>query len=692
MRHVFRGNGVPDFTPTALGQHYIDTSTAIHYNSVGVTGPKDWKAGGGSSSGPTYLSNLVNAQVYLTHALYKERMTEQVMALLPSSVYDEEGNFIDPNMSLGVDMMVSGIMTEHFRKFSSGAVVDLSHGTSHLHSVTDKQTAHLSIRSGVDPSIKYTTDVYPISEHGRDIRYAAYPHGLLVWDEVTGVVWFTDTPHNPMNGKLHKTKIDLQSGETLSDATLSKGYRMMMLTSAGRCVMADVEWGFRDFDIIDDWTVVGLTNEEISDTVSFGDFHRGVGDDEVFLHYAGSVYYTPDGGSSWFNVGLPSLEDGRVWARFHKVHGFKSQTYLLGHQADQSGPHLQTVHRFDAVNKTWTLVHSYINNTINSSGWYGADEETCIVGSGEEETADGVTTTYAYQTTDGDTWERVALALDPGTPMYFHTGSWYYSGTWQFHISERDLFRSNDGVNWECVGQLPTRPANQNFVMIPIEERLSWDVELESCIGLLGYQRDHGFSVHSYEPDFTPEPSVMETEPLLYIHWFQGTLDIHVMIPDRLERPEDESLEDDPMSMWLPKLKTDVVNYEVLVQLPGMPEGIHPKLIHIKHYTRMVEEMMEPNFDPGEFTLLTRNNTLEQTAPDENMKYNEILFGHIKPKYTKINSLEPTDGYLTPGQVSNEVVCLNVRTFAYNWFHTYSATVEMVPFGSATVEMVPIGR
>lgn len=50
MQHVLKGQGAPTEAPTALGQHYIDTTTGTHYNSVGTASVSDWKAGGGASS------------------------------------------------------------------------------------------------------------------------------------------------------------------------------------------------------------------------------------------------------------------------------------------------------------------------------------------------------------------------------------------------------------------------------------------------------------------------------------------------------------------------------------------------------------------------------------------------------------------------------------------------------------------
>lgn len=49
-QHVFSGSGAPATTPTAIGQHYIDTTGGMSYISVGTTSPADWSAGGGGSA------------------------------------------------------------------------------------------------------------------------------------------------------------------------------------------------------------------------------------------------------------------------------------------------------------------------------------------------------------------------------------------------------------------------------------------------------------------------------------------------------------------------------------------------------------------------------------------------------------------------------------------------------------------
>lgn len=51
-QHIFTGAGAPSSTPTALGQHYIDTTNDDSYISVGTASSADWQltAGGGGTT------------------------------------------------------------------------------------------------------------------------------------------------------------------------------------------------------------------------------------------------------------------------------------------------------------------------------------------------------------------------------------------------------------------------------------------------------------------------------------------------------------------------------------------------------------------------------------------------------------------------------------------------------------------
>jgi len=54
--HVFYGSGAPTSTPTAVGQHYVDTLNGTSYLSVGTTSSSDWKLAGAAGSGSSAIA------------------------------------------------------------------------------------------------------------------------------------------------------------------------------------------------------------------------------------------------------------------------------------------------------------------------------------------------------------------------------------------------------------------------------------------------------------------------------------------------------------------------------------------------------------------------------------------------------------------------------------------------------------
>lgn len=41
-RHIYTGTTAPNFSPTEIGQHYVDTATGQQYQSKGIASPSDW--------------------------------------------------------------------------------------------------------------------------------------------------------------------------------------------------------------------------------------------------------------------------------------------------------------------------------------------------------------------------------------------------------------------------------------------------------------------------------------------------------------------------------------------------------------------------------------------------------------------------------------------------------------------------
>jgi hypothetical protein len=49
-RHIYLGTNAPNFAPTGIGHHYIDTVAKKPYVSVGTTSSADWSEGGGGGA------------------------------------------------------------------------------------------------------------------------------------------------------------------------------------------------------------------------------------------------------------------------------------------------------------------------------------------------------------------------------------------------------------------------------------------------------------------------------------------------------------------------------------------------------------------------------------------------------------------------------------------------------------------
>lgn len=67
-QHIFSGAGAPSTTPTAIGQHYIDTTNKISYISVGTTSSTDWESSDSASEMAAHLAESDPHPQYLTTA------------------------------------------------------------------------------------------------------------------------------------------------------------------------------------------------------------------------------------------------------------------------------------------------------------------------------------------------------------------------------------------------------------------------------------------------------------------------------------------------------------------------------------------------------------------------------------------------------------------------------------------------
>lgn len=67
-QHIFTGAGAPATTPTALGQHYIDTTNGASYISVGTTSSSDWETSDATAAIAAHVAAGDPHPQYLTSA------------------------------------------------------------------------------------------------------------------------------------------------------------------------------------------------------------------------------------------------------------------------------------------------------------------------------------------------------------------------------------------------------------------------------------------------------------------------------------------------------------------------------------------------------------------------------------------------------------------------------------------------
>lgn len=65
-QHIFSGSGAPAFTPSQIGQHYIDTTNKVSYISVGTTSSSDWET---SDAVSAIAAHVLEADPHAQYAL-----------------------------------------------------------------------------------------------------------------------------------------------------------------------------------------------------------------------------------------------------------------------------------------------------------------------------------------------------------------------------------------------------------------------------------------------------------------------------------------------------------------------------------------------------------------------------------------------------------------------------------------------
>lgn len=156
-QHIFSGSGAPATTPTAIGQHYVDTLNGNSYLSVGTTSSGDWKlagsAGSGSSAiaiGTSIISGITGSILFIGDGLAQDN----------SNLFYDDAN----NTLIGTNVRTNNSL--QFKDFSAG-------GSALINMYAPTLSAGYTLRLPVDDgtaSQVLTTD----------------GNGILSWTTVSG--------------------------------------------------------------------------------------------------------------------------------------------------------------------------------------------------------------------------------------------------------------------------------------------------------------------------------------------------------------------------------------------------------------------------------------------------------------------------------------------------------------------------
>jgi hypothetical protein len=120
-QHVFTGTTPPGFTPTAVGQHYIDTTTKISYISVGTAASGDWEtsdAAAVSGSLITHISDTSNphsvtkTQIGLSNVDNTSDIDKPVSTAQNIAINTKKTDSMNTNRLLGRGTASTGVIEE----------------------------------------------------------------------------------------------------------------------------------------------------------------------------------------------------------------------------------------------------------------------------------------------------------------------------------------------------------------------------------------------------------------------------------------------------------------------------------------------------------------------------------------------------------------------------------------------------
>jgi len=169
-QHIFAGSGVPAFTPTAIGQHYIDTVGKVSYISVGTSSSADWETSDAAAA-------------IAAHEALSDPHTQYLTAAEGAASFDALG---------AADSKVSDTITDGVTTVapSQNAVFDALAGkanSSHTHALSD-----LTVSGATSGQI--------VSWNGTNWVPVNAPNSA-VWGGITGTLSDQTDLQNALDGK-----------------------------------------------------------------------------------------------------------------------------------------------------------------------------------------------------------------------------------------------------------------------------------------------------------------------------------------------------------------------------------------------------------------------------------------------------------------------------------------------------------
>jgi len=166
-RHVFSGSGAPSSAPTAIGQHYIDTSSGVSYISVGTTSSSDWETSDASAA-----------------------IAAHVAASDPHTQYVERANNLSDLASASTarsNLGLGDVATENVLPIAKGGTGQ-TNSTAALNNLLPSQTGNSGKYLSTDGSNPAwsTVDSLP-SQTGNSGKFLTTNGSAASWDDVPSI-------------------------------------------------------------------------------------------------------------------------------------------------------------------------------------------------------------------------------------------------------------------------------------------------------------------------------------------------------------------------------------------------------------------------------------------------------------------------------------------------------------------------